>query len=174
MQTWAKRGLQTALVTGGLLMLGTGIASANENVNPDRPASPIDGGVSVPVHVDDNAVGTPLGVVRPAGVNRTVGTDGLAGGPRRISTPAAGVPPLSTVGGHGVGGNRGRADVVVPVDVSGNAIAAGGDAAVVNHSDQTAGHTGPVLAGWDPNSASGNVVEVHHAAPVQVTGNAVG
>ena len=24
MQTWAKRGLQTALVTGGLLMLGTG------------------------------------------------------------------------------------------------------------------------------------------------------
>ena len=30
MQTWAKRGMQTALVTGGLLMLGTGIASANE------------------------------------------------------------------------------------------------------------------------------------------------
>jgi hypothetical protein len=28
MQLWAKRGLRTALVTGGLLMLGTGIASA--------------------------------------------------------------------------------------------------------------------------------------------------
>ena len=31
MQTWAKRGVQTALVTGGLLMLGTSIASAAEN-----------------------------------------------------------------------------------------------------------------------------------------------
>src|SRR5690349_6658644 len=61
MQTWAKRGLQTALVTGGLLMLGTGIASADEDVNPDRPASPIDGSIGVPVHLQNNAVGTPLG-----------------------------------------------------------------------------------------------------------------
>ena len=61
MQTWAKRGLQTALVTGGLLMLGTGIASADEDVNPDRPASPLDGSVRVPVHLDNNALGTPLG-----------------------------------------------------------------------------------------------------------------
>lgn len=37
MQTWAKRGIQTALVTGGLLMLGTGIASADEGGNPDSP-----------------------------------------------------------------------------------------------------------------------------------------
>lgn len=42
MQTWAQRGLRTALVTGGLLVLGTGIASANENVNPDLPPSPLD------------------------------------------------------------------------------------------------------------------------------------
>jgi hypothetical protein len=31
MQTWAKRGLQTTLATGGVLMLGTGIASASKN-----------------------------------------------------------------------------------------------------------------------------------------------
>lgn len=61
MQTWAKRGLQTALVTGGLLMLGTGIASADEDVNPDKPATPLDGSVTAPVHMDNNAVGTPLG-----------------------------------------------------------------------------------------------------------------
>jgi hypothetical protein len=61
MQTWAKRGLQTALVTGGLLMLGTGIASADEDVNPDKPASPLDGSVSVPTHMHGNAIGTPLG-----------------------------------------------------------------------------------------------------------------
>lgn len=42
MQPWARRGLRTAVVTGGLLVLGTGIASANENVNPDLPASPLD------------------------------------------------------------------------------------------------------------------------------------
>jgi hypothetical protein len=61
MQTWAKRGLQTALVTGGLLMLGTGIASADEDVNPDKPATPLDGSVTAPVHMENNAVGTPLG-----------------------------------------------------------------------------------------------------------------
>jgi hypothetical protein len=51
MHTWVRRGLRTALVTGGLLMLGTGIASADENVNPDLPPSPVDAGVSVPVNV---------------------------------------------------------------------------------------------------------------------------
>jgi hypothetical protein len=30
MQTWAKRGIQTALVTGGLLVFGAGVASAHE------------------------------------------------------------------------------------------------------------------------------------------------
>jgi hypothetical protein len=57
MRTWAKRGFQTALVTGGLLMLGTGIASADENVDPDRPASPLDLNANVPVDIDDNAIG---------------------------------------------------------------------------------------------------------------------
>ena len=47
MQTWAKRGVQTALVTGGLLMLGTGIASADDDVSPDAPASPLDLNVTV-------------------------------------------------------------------------------------------------------------------------------
>jgi hypothetical protein len=156
MQTWAKRGMQTALVTGGLLMLGTGIASANENVNPDLPASPIDGGASVPVHVGDNAVGTPLGQVKPATVDRTISTDGL---------PDNGPAP--------VGANRAKADVVAPVDVSGNAVAAGGDATVASHSHQSAGRSGPVVAGRAPGSLAGNVVEVNHSAPVQITGNAV-
>ncbi|MGH3433029.1 MAG: beta strand repeat-containing protein, partial [Thermocrispum sp.] len=62
MQNWAKRGLQTALVTGGLLMLGTGIASADEkDINPDAPASPLDGSLTIPVDIGDNAIGTPNG-----------------------------------------------------------------------------------------------------------------
>ncbi|WET80998.1 hypothetical protein P3102_07115 [Amycolatopsis sp. QT-25] len=42
MQNWMKYLLQSAVTTGGLLMLGTGIASASENFNPDLPASPLD------------------------------------------------------------------------------------------------------------------------------------
>jgi hypothetical protein len=42
MQNWTKRTLRSALISGGLLMLGTGIASAAENVDPDVPASPLD------------------------------------------------------------------------------------------------------------------------------------
>ncbi|WP_409467169.1 hypothetical protein [Amycolatopsis sp. GA6-003] len=50
MRNWTKLGLRAALVAGGLLMLGTGIASADENVNPDLPASPLD------LHADPAAV----------------------------------------------------------------------------------------------------------------------
>jgi hypothetical protein len=58
MHTWVRRGLRTALVTGGLLMLGTGIASADENVNPDLPPSPVDAGVSVPINAGHTPAGT--------------------------------------------------------------------------------------------------------------------
>lgn len=37
---WAKRGVQAALVTGGMLAAGTGVASASGNC-PDRPAPPL-------------------------------------------------------------------------------------------------------------------------------------
>jgi hypothetical protein len=155
-----RRGLRTALVTGGLLMLGTGIASATENVNPDLPASPIDGGVLIPVHIADNAVGTPVGRIDVPNVDRTVSTDDLHG-----MTPM--VEPVE----HG---NQGRAGIVAPIDISGNAIAAGGDTTVVGDSHQHAGWTDPVDAGQPPNSLAGNVVAVNHALPVQVTGNALG
>jgi len=47
MHTWAKRGLQTAVVTGGLFVIGSGIASASENVTPAAPVDlPAAGNVS--------------------------------------------------------------------------------------------------------------------------------
>lgn len=79
MQTWARRGLQTALVTGGLLMLGTGIASASENVNPDRPASGLDGQISAPVDFHDNQIATPLGDVNLPDYHTTLKTPDLGG-----------------------------------------------------------------------------------------------
>src|SRR2546422_9753079 len=75
MQTWAKRGIQTALVTGGLLMLGTGIASADEDVNPDKPASPLDGSLSIPVNIQNNSIGSPLGQLDVPNVSREVKVD---------------------------------------------------------------------------------------------------
>src|SRR5258708_33529326 len=74
MHSWAKRGLQTALVTGGLLMLGTGIASADESVTPATPASPLDLNVTVPVDVANNAIGTPLGQLNVPGFHAVVST----------------------------------------------------------------------------------------------------
>ncbi|HWO61924.1 MAG TPA: hypothetical protein VNO31_18040 [Umezawaea sp.] len=40
-------------------MLGTGIASAQENVNPDTPPSTIDGGVAVPLDIEQNSFSFP-------------------------------------------------------------------------------------------------------------------
>ncbi len=77
MHTWVRRGLRTALVTGGLLMLGTGIASADENVNPDLPPSPVDAGVSVPV----SAGHVPLDTAVRHDVGTAVG--------KRVTTPVA-------------------------------------------------------------------------------------
>ncbi|HET9142136.1 hypothetical protein [Actinophytocola sp.] len=161
MHTWAKRGIQTALLTGGLLMLGTGIASADENVSPDRPASALDGAIVVPVNAGDNVVGTPVGPVRTPRAARTVAIrpESLTGG------CATGCAPVR--------GNRVAADLVVPVDVSGNALALGGDACVRNSSAQHVGTARPVrTSGHGP--LSGNAAVLDWAVPVQVTGNAVG
>jgi hypothetical protein len=45
---------------------------------------------------------------------------------------------------------------------------------VANHSHRSAGRPAPVLAGWQPGASTGNAIEVEQAAPVQVTGNAIG
>ncbi|MGH3864495.1 MAG: hypothetical protein ACRDSQ_33815, partial [Actinokineospora sp.] len=103
MHIWAKRGFQTALVTGGMLMLGTGIASADESFNPDLPPSALDGSVSVPIKIDNNALGTPFGQHNLGGVNHdfTVSPRDLAGVTRGAAPalPTSGLKSdLPTVG----------------------------------------------------------------------------
>lgn len=89
MQTLAKRGLQTALVTGGLLMLGTGIAGADEDVNPDAPAGPLDLNVTIPVDVDDNAVATtPGGQVDLPGYHGEISTEPVTEPLQKAAKPA--------------------------------------------------------------------------------------
>jgi trimeric autotransporter adhesin len=251
MQTWAKRGLQTALVTGGLLMLGTGIASADEDVNPDKPASPLDGSVSVPVHMHNNAVGTPLGSqgvssvhkdpkVRaddltsavPAGtvtpvanptvdkakqaaadlaapaVGKILGAAPLSNGARDQAEPLQAktklvtdrfgnatdrlgnvpggdrlshLPSLDKVDlpaagardGEHLSGNVIHVDVVMPIDISGNAIAVLGKAAACNDSSQSYGHNHDIATSGEGGMISGNVVDADLAVPVQITNNAI-
>jgi trimeric autotransporter adhesin len=245
MQTWAKRGLQTALVTGGLLMLGTGIASADEDVNPDRPASPIDGSIGVPVHLQNNAVGTPLGsrtlpdvhrdaTIRPSDVTTalptgkvtpvtdaavtkakrtatgvaapavdkvrdeaTSGTSAardqaaplldrakhvtdraasLPGGDKLANVPSIDdkvTAPALDAHGEPVSGNQINADLVIPFDVSGNAIAVLGKAETTNESAQAYGWDHDAETSGRGGFISGNVADADWALPVQVTNNAV-
>ncbi|MET0234420.1 MAG: chaplin family protein [Kibdelosporangium sp.] len=192
MQTWARRGLNAALITGGLLMLGTGIASADENVNPDRPASPLDPQVKIPVRVHDNAIGTPLGQTNVPGVRRDVVisadtvTNGLpvaraapvvgqAQGVIGKAAPVAGAVPVvdRTPVNDVFRGNRVTPHLVVPIEFAGNAIAAGGDAHVNASSSEYDTSFSPVWTEGSGGVLAGNVVNLDWALPIRVSGNAI-
>ncbi|QRP46105.1 PE-PGRS family protein [Amycolatopsis sp. FDAARGOS 1241] len=191
MQTWAKRGLQTALVTGGLLMLGTGIASADENVNPDTPASPLDLNVTVPIQADNNAIGTPLGQVDVPGYQGEVSTkpvtsavkDALAsakspgGAASKLtgSLPKADAPRQLTPTHDALKGNKVSGDLVVPIQIVDNAVGVLGDAKVDGKShDQTYSHNQDIATSGENSGLAGNVVALDWALPVQLAGNGVG
>ncbi|SDY10106.1 hypothetical protein SAMN05661080_02303, partial [Modestobacter sp. DSM 44400] len=133
MNVWMKRALQTGLFTGGLLAVGTGIASADE--------STID--VTAPVTITDNALAvlgtapgdTPAEITLPAlsgtagadlgavtaSVPITVGGNAADAGGIDVAQPAA-APTAAPDDGGAFG------DVDVPVTVCGNAVAVAGDA----------------------------------------------
>ncbi|WP_318305985.1 beta strand repeat-containing protein [Amycolatopsis solani] len=191
MQTWAKRGLQTALVTGGLLMLGTGIASADENVNPDAPASPLDLNVTVPIQEANNAVGTPFGQLDlPAGQTE-LSTKPVTNAANEAAKQLDEASPISqsTLGGatkaDGAGaftpghnnlkGNKVTGDVVVPIQIVDNAVGAIGDATVEggDHT-QTWEHNQDIATTGEDSSLAGNAVALDWALPVQIAGNGGG
>ncbi|RZS32218.1 small secreted domain DUF320 [Herbihabitans rhizosphaerae] len=228
MHIWARRGLQTALVTGGLLMLGTGIASADERVDPDRPASPLDGGITIPVDIGDNALGTPLGQLDLPGYQGEISTkqvtaplsqalqsnapvtkptpkpstkpapkpaallnglptgmpDGQCGLPAAKgakapvceTTPPVPRPdkPVATADDAFLG-NRVNADLVVPLQITGNAIAAPLSSATVAGSSHSQTYDGrqDIETGGNGSALGGNVVDLDWAVPVQLSNNAV-
>ncbi|WP_233223851.1 PE-PGRS family protein [Amycolatopsis sp. CA-128772] len=191
MQTWAKRGLQTALVTGGLLMLGTGIASADENVNPDTPASPLDLNVTAPIQEANNAVGTPFGQLDlPAGqteLSTKPVSKALNEGSKQFDyaspindTTLGGASKEDGAGGFTPGhnnlkGNKISGDVVVPIQIVDNAIGAVGDAHVDGtHHQQSWGHDRDLKTTGRDSSVAGNAVALDWALPVQIAGNGGG
>jgi hypothetical protein len=185
MQSWAKRGLQTALVTGGLLMLGTGIASADENVNPDVPASPLDLNVTVPIDIEGNALGTPFGQLDIPSVHSEVSTKPVT---KPVNAALAelnkNISPISPSqvgdGGFaptesGLKGNKITGDVVVPIQISCNAVGVIGDASVADcSSTQSWSHNQDIATDGSKSGIAGNAVALDWAAPVQIAGNAGG
>ncbi|GGU20336.1 beta strand repeat-containing protein [Lentzea flava] len=181
MQTWAKRGIQSAFVTGGLLMLGTGIASAQENVNPDAQPSPVDAGVSVPLKVDQNNLGTPVKNLNVPKIDRTISTDRVTSAvPVRTAAPVA-HPLIRQAAGRVQGtaaqglfrGNTVQAHVDVPIEICGNAIAVLGNSEVAGECTQETHRDGTIVTDGEGQALAGNVVAVNHVLPVQITGNAI-
>lgn len=181
MQTWAKRGIQSAFVTGGLLMLGTGIASAQENVNPDAAPSPVDVGVSVPVLVDQNNLGTPVRNLDVPKIDRTISTDRVTSAvPVRTAAPVA--HPLIRQAAERVQGtaaqglfrgNTIQAHVDAPINICGNAIAVLGNSEAAGDCTQETHRDGTIVTNGAGQALAGNVVAVNHVLPFQITGNAI-
>ena len=158
MSRWANRALRVTLLTGGLLAVGTGVASASD------PLGDGDLDVVVPVTVTDNALGvlgdapTAGGLELPApsqdltldlgsvavSVPVTIGGNDAAVGSGGATQPDTGPAP----------GTSAPADVAVPVTVVGNGIGVLGDAEA---------------SGTAPATPEGAVT-----VPVTVCGNGVG
>jgi trimeric autotransporter adhesin len=146
MHPWARRGLQSALFAGGMLMLGTGIASADDNLNPDMSPGPVDGGVSVPFDVENNAIGTPFGQQKlPAVKSSGVSTGKTLG---NVSAPL----------GDSLLGNKVVPEVAVPLQAANNAIGAGGDVQADGEAHQVHQQGGPITTTGKGRPVGGNVV----------------
>ena len=181
MQTWAKRGLQTAFVTGGLLMLGTGIASAQENVDPDAAPPAVDVAASVPLKADQNKLATPVKEITVPKVDRTISTDRVTSAvPTRTASPVAN--PLVRQAGERlqgtplqnlVRGNTIQAHVDVPINICGNAIAVLANTEATGDCSQHTHRDGTIVTDGSGQALAGNVVAVNHILPVQITGNAI-
>ncbi|WP_258946623.1 beta strand repeat-containing protein [Lentzea californiensis] len=163
-------------------MLGTGIASAQENVDPDAAPSAVDVAAGVPVKVDQNKLATPVREVTVPKVDRTISTDRVTSAvPTRTAAPVAN--PLVRQAGERlqgtafqnvVRGNRIQGHLDVPFNICGNAIAVLADTEATGDCTQTTHRDGTVVTDGAGQALAGNVVAVDHVLPVQATGNAVG
>ncbi|MDT8910151.1 hypothetical protein [Amycolatopsis sp. PS_44_ISF1] len=91
MRNGTKFVVRAALVAGGLMMLGTGIASAAESVSPDSPASPLD------VHAGTPDVGKLMGQLPKATAEFDDPQFDLPLGPQLDATDLPALPLLGDV-----------------------------------------------------------------------------
>jgi hypothetical protein len=165
MQTWAKRGIQTALVTGGLLMLGTGIASADENVSPDTPAGPLDVNASIPVDISKNALGTLGKQVNLPEVHKEISTKPVTGKLNGALAPVSRTDAFKSAA-PAIGATNGATSKVTAAASQLGQSLGSADGKRVDQAEPTVQSTGDPFMG---NKVVGNV-----ALPIQITGNALG
>ncbi|GAB3574039.1 PE-PGRS family protein [Amycolatopsis endophytica] len=170
MQTWAKRGIQTALVTGGLLMLGTGIASADENVNPDSPAGPLDVNVSVPIDIQDNALGTLGKQVNLPEVHKEISTKPVTDAVNKAAAPVSKTGALEPAA-PALGAANGV--VAKATDATTGVAQRVGQATHPGSQRATATQDAPSVVD-NGDAFHGNKVSVNAAAPILISGNALG
>ncbi|RJQ81768.1 hypothetical protein D5S17_04130 [Pseudonocardiaceae bacterium YIM PH 21723] len=178
--------MQAALVTGGMMVLGAGVASAQDAPDAAPAAQPLDVSLSVPVRLCNNAIGTPIGQLDVPCIEQEIGisseqilppalSNGLGAGASQVSSAAS--PYLSKLPGAEksglLNGTTAGAHVVLPVDISGNAIAAGGPVHVKNESERHYGKHGSLTTSGAGGLASGTAAEANVVAPIQITGNAI-
>ncbi|HEX9336221.1 MAG TPA: hypothetical protein VF892_10055, partial [Pseudonocardiaceae bacterium] len=173
MHTWAKRGLQTALVTGGLFMLGTGIASAQDNVHPDAKPVGIDGLVNtpqagtapapladVPIQAKNNTANTPLGDVDLPNDGGRVQV--LNGTPDQVNGATQSLAGTKTV-----------AEVGVPLQAVNNQVGVLAPATASGDAGQDYAAPTPVTSDGTGQTLQGNVIRSQNLVPLQAANNAV-
>ncbi len=174
MNVWMKRGLQTALLTGGLLALGTGVAAADDST------------LGVSVEVGDGSVSGTNGGGSVVDADAPVTVCGTAVAVLGDATAGCGAP---AGGGSGTGSSDGggsRIDADAPVTVSSTAVGllgdatagsgapAGGGSGTGGSDGENSDSGGSDSGGSDSGgSATGGPV-VDADTPVTVSGTAVG
>ncbi|KAA9166671.1 hypothetical protein FPZ12_000130 [Amycolatopsis acidicola] len=172
MQTWAKRGIQTALVTGGLLMLGTGIASADENVNPDTPAGPVDLHASVPIDISKNALGTLGKQVNLPEVHKEISTKPVTDVVNKALAPVSNSGAAKAAAPVTKAANGAVSKAAAPASQAVSGAVSKAQAAAGKRTDQPKAAAPSIESTGDP--FMGNKVVGNVAVPIQITGNAIG
>ena len=169
MTKYVSRGLALVLFTGGLTLLGAGIANAADTTGDDGLLSgtQIAAPITAPVEAAGNAVSV-LG-------------DAFAGGTAAPApAPAPASAPVTTSGTDSVlGGTQAVVEAAAPVTVQGNAISVVGDAAsapapvaAAPAAEPAAPAAAPTTSGSD-GIAGGTQVLPNISVPVNLGGNAV-
>ncbi|MDR5692904.1 hypothetical protein, partial [Agromyces indicus] len=171
MKRYVSRALYATLFTGGLMLLGAGVAHASETTGEDGIASGTQAGIAVelPVTIGGNAISV---------AGDSTSSDASTGASTGDAGSGGSQPVAVTSGEDGVGsGSQAIVEVAVPVTVSGNAVSVAGDSSSSGANTETSssggsGGTDATTSGED-SVLGGTQGVVDVAAPVTVGGNAI-
>jgi len=176
MSKYVSRGLALVLFTGGLTLLGAGIANAADTTGDDGLLSgtQIVAPITAPVEVAGNAISV-------LGDSLSGGAAAPAPAPAPAPVPApAPAAPVSTTGSDSVlGGTQAVVEATVPVTVQGNAISVLGDSAATAAPAAAAPAAAPAAPAAAPTTSGsdgilgGTQVLPTVSVPVNLGGNAI-